>query len=55
MTMIVHVKRKWLLFSRDGKRVLGEHATKAAAKAQETAISIAKARRAGYRIPKKPR
>ena len=52
--MIVHVKRKWILFSRDGKRVLGEHSTKAAAKAQETAINLAKARRAGHRIPRKP-
>lgn len=54
--MIVHVgKGRWLLFDRAGKRVLGTHKTQADAKAQETAISISKARRAGYRIPKAPR
>jgi hypothetical protein len=43
---------KWVLFSRDGKKVLGTHRTKHDAKAQEYAVNIAKARRAGHRIPR---
>jgi len=34
-------------------RVLGRHSTRAAAKRQDTAINISKARAKGHRIPKK--
>lgn len=49
--MIEKIKSKWILFSHQGK-VLGVHQTKHAAKTQEYAIQIAKARRAGHRIPR---
>jgi hypothetical protein len=49
--MIEKIGSKWVLFSRNGK-VLGMHKTKRDAKAQEFAINIAKARRAGHRIPR---
>lgn len=42
---------KWVLLSHEGK-VLGTHKSKQKAKAQEFAINIAKARRAGHRIPR---
>lgn len=50
--MIVKVGTKWMLYSHLGK-VLGEHVTKKAAKAQEAAISISKARAHGHYIPKR--
>lgn len=49
--MIMKVGSKWVLYSHKGK-VLGEHPTKRAAKSQEAAINISKARAAGYRIPR---
>lgn len=50
--MIAKLGRKWILFSKDGKKILGTHPTRRAAEAQEHAINIAKARRAGHRIPR---
>ena len=51
--MIVKLGRKWILFSKTGKKkILGTHPTRRAAEAQEHAINIAKARRAGHRIPR---
>lgn len=44
--MIVHRDGKWLLLTRDGKKVLGEHGTREAALAQERAILASQARRA---------
>jgi len=44
----------WVLYTSDGKRVLGRHKTKASAVRQERAINISKARAAGHRIPKRP-
>ncbi len=52
--MIEKVGSHWILYSHKG-RVLGVHPTKHAAKSQETAINLSKARAAGHRIPKKPR
>ena len=49
--VITKLGRKWILFSKTGKKILGTHPTKRAAEAQEHAINIAKARRAGHRIP----
>ena len=46
-----HGRRVWLLVV--GDRTY-EHETKAAAEAQRTAISMAKARRAGHRLPPNP-
>ena len=51
--MIKKVGKKWVLFTHDGKRKLGTHATKAGAEKQEAAINISKARAAGHRIPRK--
>lgn len=50
--MIKHVGKKWLLYTANGSRILGEHATEAEAKAQEAAIEAAKAKRgdAGLRV-----
>jgi hypothetical protein len=42
-----------VLYSKDGSQVLGRHRTRKEAEAQEAAINIAKARKAGHRIPKK--
>ena len=40
--------KKWVLYTHDGKRVLGQHATKAQALAQERAVMATKiARRRG--------
>jgi hypothetical protein len=47
---VPRARRKWWLYARDG-RVLGRHASERDAMAQERAINIAKARRAGHRIP----
>ena len=52
--MIEKIGSKWVLFSHKGK-IIGTHKTKRKAQAQEFAINIAKARRAGHRIPRKRR
>lgn len=44
---------KFVLLSKTGGRVLGTHTTRAEAEAQESAINISKARKAGHRIPKR--
>ncbi len=44
--MIKKVGNKWVLYTSDGSRVLGRHATKAEALAQERAIKASEARRA---------
>jgi hypothetical protein len=44
--MIVHSGSKWILYTSDGKRVLGKHPSKEAAEAQERAIEASKARAA---------
>jgi len=51
--MIKKARKKWKLYTHDGKKVLGTHVTKAGAQKQEAAINISKARAAGHRIPKK--
>jgi hypothetical protein len=51
--MIKKVKGKYVLYSSDGSRVLGEHPSLERAKAQEEAINISKARKAGHFIPKR--
>ena len=51
--VIVRRGKKWLLLSRDRKKVLGRHNTREEALEQEQAINISKARKAGHRIPKK--
>lgn len=51
--MIKKVGKKWVLYTSDGKRVLGTHKTKKEAESQEAAINISKARAAGHRIPRK--
>jgi hypothetical protein len=51
--MIKHVGKKWILYSSDGSRKLGEHDSKADAERQERAINISKARKAGHRIPRR--
>ncbi len=43
---------KHVLVSRTGK-TLGSHRTRAEAEAQESAVNISKAKKAGHRIPKK--
>jgi hypothetical protein len=43
---------KFVLVARSG-RVLGTHPSRKAAEKQEVAISLAKARKKGHRIPKK--
>lgn len=54
--MIVQIgPKKWGLFSKKHRKLLGTHATRADAEAQERAINISKARAAGYQIPYKPR
>lgn len=45
--------KKFYLYTHDGKRILGRHATREQAVAQERAINISKARAAGHRIPRK--
>ena len=49
--MIAKCGKKWCLFDSKGKKLLGVHTTLKKAKAQETAINISKARRAGHKIP----
>lgn len=51
--MIKKEGKQYVLYTSDGKKVLGRHATRADAKRQEAAINISKARAAGHRIPKK--
>lgn len=43
--MIKRQGKVWVLYTRDGKKRLGTHPSKASAQAQETAINIAKAKR----------
>jgi hypothetical protein len=43
----------FVLMSKDGKKTLGHHSSAAAAKSQEAAINISKARKSGNKIPKK--
>ncbi len=52
--MIKKVGKKWYLYSHDGKKILGRHPTQAAAKRQEAAVNLSKARAAGHRIPRRP-
>ena len=49
--MISREGNKWVLRSKRSGRVLGRHPSRAAAMKQEKAITIAKARAAGHRIP----
>lgn len=44
---------KYVLKSKSTGRTLGTHNTKSEAEAQEAAINISKARKAGHKIPKK--
>lgn len=53
--MIQHIHDKFYLFTSDGKKVLGKHATRAKAEAQETAINLSKARKAGDKVPPAPK
>jgi hypothetical protein len=46
---------KFVLRDQAGGRVLGRHATKVAAKRQETAVNLSKARASGHRVPPPPR
>lgn len=48
--MIVRCGSKWCLLDSKGKRILGTHRRLWQAKAQETAINISKARKAGHKI-----
>jgi hypothetical protein len=49
--MILKENGEYILYDSTGERVLGRHTTRAKALAQEIAIRISKARRAGRRIP----
>lgn len=51
--MIKKRGNKWYLYSKSTGKLLGSHASEEEAKAQEAAINISKARRAGHKIPKK--
>ena len=51
--MIKKEGNKFVLYTKDGSKVLGKHATRGDAKRQEIAINISKARKAGHKIPKK--
>ena len=50
--MIKKEGSKWVLYTKDGKKRLGTHKSRAKAIAQEHAINISKARKKGHRIPK---
>jgi hypothetical protein len=50
--MILRERGKYILYTKDGKRILGRHRSLVEALAQEHAIRISKARFAGHRIPK---
>lgn len=52
--MIEKEGNQYILKSKTGGKVLGKHSSRAAAKRQEAAIKLSKARRAGHKIPKKP-
>lgn len=51
--MIKKEGKKYVLYSKDGKKKLGSHASRGDAKRQEAAINISKARAAGHHIAKK--
>jgi hypothetical protein len=51
--MIRKEGRVWVLYTSDGKRVLGRHKTRADAVRQERAINLSKARAAGHHIPRR--
>lgn len=51
--MIKKVGKKFYLYTKDGKRILGRHATRTSAEKQEAAIHISKARVAGHFVLKK--
>lgn len=53
--MIKKCGSKWCLYTKDGSRLLGKHPSQAAAKKQESAVNISKAKKAGHKIPKKGR
>lgn len=50
--MIKKQGKKFVLYTKDGSKVLGEHPSLQAAESQEHAINISKARAAGHKIPK---
>ena len=50
--MIRKIHSQYVLFTKNGDKVLGKHATKAEAEKQEAAINIFKARKAGHKILK---
>jgi hypothetical protein len=52
---IRQVGEKWALFSKKTGKKISEHATEEQAKAQETAINMAKARAAGHHLPAPPK
>jgi len=47
--------KKWGLFSKKHHRLIAVHESRADAEAQERAINLSKARRAGHEIPYAPR
>lgn len=49
--MIRKVHGSWVLFNKEGTKILGHHPTKESAEKQETAISLSKARAAGDKVP----
>lgn len=51
--MIRRVGKHFVLYSSDGSKVLGKHPSREKAEAQEAAINISKARKAGHNIPRK--
>jgi len=51
--MLKKCGNKWCLYSKSTGKLLGTHPTRANAMAQEAAINISKARKAGHNIPKK--
>lgn len=51
--MIKKEGKQFVLYSKDGSKVLGKHSSRGDAKRQEAAINISKARAAGHKIPKK--
>ena len=42
--MVKRVNGRWILYTKNGKRILGRHTTRAQAEAQEAAININKAK-----------
>jgi UDP-N-acetylmuramyl tripeptide synthase len=49
--MIRQVHGKYVLFNKEGSKILGHHPTKEAAEKQEIAINLSKARAAGDKVP----